>query len=95
TAASAIAEIAQVISTIGDYTTQIAAAVEEQTATTQEMSRGVTEAAGNTNLVAEAINDVAGVARAASANARSAREAVADLNRLSTEMTAIVNSFKY
>ncbi|PWK28712.1 methyl-accepting chemotaxis protein [Actinoplanes xinjiangensis] len=93
--ATAINEIVQVISTIGDYTTSIASAVEEQTATTQEMSRSVSEAAGNTGLVTGAISDVAEAARSASANARSGQEAVADLNRLSAEMTTIVNNFRY
>ncbi|MFD1366115.1 methyl-accepting chemotaxis protein [Actinoplanes sichuanensis] len=94
-AATAINQIVQVISTIGDYTTSIASAVEEQTATTQEMSRSVSEAAGNTGLVTGAISDVADSARDASVNARSGQEAVADLNRLAGEMTAIVNNFRY
>ncbi|MEU4162022.1 methyl-accepting chemotaxis protein [Actinoplanes sp. NPDC026670] len=94
-AATAINQIVQVISTIGDYTTSIASAVEEQTATTQEMSRSVSEAAGNTGLVTGAISDVADSARDASVNARSGQEAVADLNRLADEMTAIVNNFRY
>ncbi|MFI1990732.1 methyl-accepting chemotaxis protein [Actinoplanes sp. NPDC020271] len=94
-AASSIAEISQVIATIGDYTTQIAAAVEEQTATTQEMSRGVSDAAGSTERVSEAISEVADVAEKASANARDARSAVADLSRLAGDMTALVNTFRY
>ncbi|WP_433797613.1 methyl-accepting chemotaxis protein [Actinoplanes sp. CA-252034] len=94
-AATAINEIVQVISTIGDYTTSIASAVEEQTATTQEMSRSVSEAAGNTSLVTGAISDVADSARDASANARTGQEAVADLNRLAGEMTAIIDNFRY
>jgi methyl-accepting chemotaxis protein len=44
-AAAAIGEIANVITRIGDYTTTIASAVEEQPATTAEVSRNVTEAA--------------------------------------------------
>ncbi|WP_093612943.1 methyl-accepting chemotaxis protein [Actinoplanes philippinensis] len=94
-AAAAITEIVQVISTIGDYTTSIASAVEEQTATTQEMSRSVSEAAGNTGLVTGAISDVADSARDATANARTGQEAVADLNRLAGEMTAIIDNFRY
>ncbi len=94
-AASSIAEIGQVIATIGDYTTQIAAAVEEQTATTQEMSRGVSDAAGSTERVSEAISEVADVAEKASANARDAQSAVADLQRLAGDMTALVNTFRY
>ncbi|MEU8665247.1 methyl-accepting chemotaxis protein, partial [Actinoplanes philippinensis] len=69
--------------------------VEEQTATTQEMSRSVSEAAGNTGLVTGAISDVADSARDATANARTGQEAVADLNRLAGEMTAIIDNFRY
>ena len=43
TATEAIREITEVIQQIGDYTTTIASAVEEQTATTAEMSRSVAE----------------------------------------------------
>ncbi|MFI6075644.1 methyl-accepting chemotaxis protein [Actinoplanes sp. NPDC051343] len=95
TAATAISEIVQVISTIGDYTTSIASAVEEQTATTNEMSRGISDAAGNSILVSESISDVASVAATASANARNAMAAVADLNRLAAEVTTTVNTFRY
>jgi methyl-accepting chemotaxis protein len=95
TTASAIAEIGEVIMTIGDYTTSIASAVEQQTATTAEMSRGVSEAAGNAGLVSEAIVEVAEVVRATSANAHTAQQDVTELNRLAGEMTALVESFRY
>ncbi|WP_436521157.1 methyl-accepting chemotaxis protein [Actinoplanes sp. HUAS TT8] len=94
-AAAAIGEIVQVIATIGDYTTSIASAVEEQTATTTEMSRGVSDAAGSTGRVSEAISEVAEVAQKASANAREAQAAVADLSRLAGDMTTLVNTFRY
>ncbi|BCY07092.1 methyl-accepting chemotaxis protein [Actinoplanes sp. L3-i22] len=94
-AATAIGEIVQVIATIGDYTTSIASAVEEQTATTNEMSRGVADAAGSTGRVSEAIAEVAEVSQKASANARDAQAAVADLSRLAGDMTALVNTFRY
>ena len=54
TAITAIGEISEVIARISDYQTTIAAAVEEQTATTGEMNRGVTEAAGGVNQIAAA-----------------------------------------
>ncbi|GAA2674623.1 methyl-accepting chemotaxis protein [Actinoplanes palleronii] len=94
-AASAITQIVQVIATIGDYTTSIASAVEEQTATTTEMSRGVSDAAGNTGRVSDAIAEVNEVARKASANAREAQDAVAELSRLAGDMTSLVNTFRY
>ena len=51
TAITAIGEIAEVIAKISDYQTTIAAAVEEQTATTGEMNRGVGEAAAAHGVV--------------------------------------------
>jgi methyl-accepting chemotaxis protein len=44
-AVQAIAEISSIISKINDYQNTIASAVEEQTATTNEIARNVTEAA--------------------------------------------------
>src|SRR3954463_5243793 len=47
-AVTAIAEISHIVAQISDRQTTIASAVEEQTATTNEMSRSVAEAAGGT-----------------------------------------------
>ena len=61
-AVDAIEQISEVIGQISDYQTTIASAVEEQTVTTNEMSRSVAEAAaGSTEIAA----NVAGVAEAA------------------------------
>jgi methyl-accepting chemotaxis protein len=94
-AATAIGRISNVIATIGDYTTSIASAVEEQTATTAEMSRGVTDAAANSGRVTETIAEVAQVAATTSENARTAQAAVADLTKLSSDMTALVGNFRF
>ncbi|WP_233571783.1 methyl-accepting chemotaxis protein [Cellulomonas triticagri] len=51
-AVTSIGEIAGIIATINDYQGAIASAVEEQTATTQEMSRGVAEAAAGSGEIA-------------------------------------------
>ena len=51
-AVAAIEEITSVIARISDFQTTIASAVEEQTATTAEMSRSVTEAATGTGEIA-------------------------------------------
>ena len=51
-AVSAISEISEVIGRINDIQTTIASAVEEQTATTNEIARSVTEAAGGANGIA-------------------------------------------
>src|SRR6478609_4305143 len=51
-AVTAIGEIARIIGDINDFQVAIASAVEEQTATTAEMSRGVAEAAAGSGEIA-------------------------------------------
>ena len=58
-AVAAIAEIGEIIDRITTYQTDVASAVEEQTATTHEMGRGATEAAAGTSAIASAIGSVA------------------------------------
>ncbi|WP_306214745.1 methyl-accepting chemotaxis protein [Actinoplanes sp. RD1] len=94
-AAQAIGEITSVIGQIGDYTTTIASAVEEQTATTSEMSRSVAGAAANSNEVARTVSGVAQVAGATADGARATQEAAADLTRLADELSALVRGFRH
>ncbi|MBI9114595.1 methyl-accepting chemotaxis protein [Sanguibacter suaedae] len=61
-AVTAIGEISTIIASINDYQLTIASAVEEQTATTNEMSRSVAEAATGAGEIAM---NIAGVAQAA------------------------------
>src|SRR4029079_181014 len=58
-AVEAIAEISRIIAKINDYQVTIASAVEEQTATTGEMSRSVGDAANGTSEIAQTISEVA------------------------------------
>ncbi|MFI2754228.1 methyl-accepting chemotaxis protein [Cellulomonas sp. P22] len=62
-AVAAIEQISTIITSINDYQLTIASAVEEQTATTNEMSRGVAEAATGSGEIA---SNITGVASAAS-----------------------------
>ena len=61
-AVEAIGEIATIIASINDYQLTIASAVEEQTATTNEMSRNVAEAATGSGEIATNITGVAAAA---------------------------------
>ena len=65
-AVTAIGEIAQIIAQINDYQTTIAAAVEEQTATTNEMARNVSEASTGSTQIAGDIAGILGEARSTS-----------------------------
>ena len=70
-AVAAIKEITSTINMISEITGTIAAAVEEQDATTKEISRNVTEAARGTSEVASSITDVTrGAAHTGSASSQ-------------------------
>ena len=58
-AVEAIGQISAVIGEINDFQATIAAAVEEQTATSNEMNRNVAEAAGGTRDITAAIGGLA------------------------------------
>jgi len=93
-AVAAIEEISVVIGRISDFQTTIASAVEEQTATTAEMSRSVSEAASGTGEIAQSITGVASAAGATSDGVAQTQEATAELARMSQELSAIVSGFR-
>jgi methyl-accepting chemotaxis protein len=94
-AVTAIEEITRVIARISDFQTTIASAVEEQTATTAEMSRNVNEAATGTNQIAQNITGVAEAARLTSEGVSQTRQATTELARMSADLTALVANFRY
>ena len=61
-AVTAIEDVSRIIARINDYQLTIASAVEEQTATTAEMSRGVSEAAAGAGEIAAGLGSVAAAA---------------------------------
>ena len=94
-AVEAIREIATIINSINDYQLTIASAVEEQTATTSEMSRNVAEASAGSGEIA---SNIAGVAAAADSTTQSVAQTLAAINelaRMSTELRAEVGRFHY
>jgi methyl-accepting chemotaxis protein len=93
-AVEAIMEIASIIGRISDYQTVIAAAVDEQTATTSEMRRNVTEAATASGDIAENIGGVAEAATHTAEGAIESQDAVSELARLGEQLTATVGTFR-
>jgi methyl-accepting chemotaxis protein len=93
-AVAAIGEIGQIISRINDYQLTIASAVEEQTATTNEMNRSVSEAATGSAEIANNVSTVAAATETASRNVSEAQRAASDLSRMSSEMRSLVARFK-
>ncbi|MFI5911161.1 methyl-accepting chemotaxis protein [Dactylosporangium sp. NPDC051541] len=93
-AVAAIGEIGQIISRINDYQLTIASAVEEQTATTNEMNRSVSEAATGSAEIATNVSTVASATQNTSRNVAEAQRAASDLSRMSSEMRSLVARFK-
>jgi methyl-accepting chemotaxis protein len=94
-AVGAIGEISTIIASINDYQLTIASAVEEQTATTTEMSRSVTEAATGSGEIAATIT---GVASATAGNTEVLEQmgaSIAELARMSEDMRSRVSAFRY
>ncbi|MFI5897532.1 methyl-accepting chemotaxis protein [Actinoplanes sp. NPDC051513] len=90
----AIDEISVVIGRISEFQTTIASAVEEQTATTAEMNRSVSEAAGGSGEIAQNITGVAEAARMTSQGVTETQQATAELARMSTELSGLVATFR-
>ncbi len=94
-AVSAIREISQIIDKIAEIQTTIASAVEEQTATTNEMGRNVTEAAKGSSEIAQNITGVAQAAIATSQGAADSLHASSELARMAAELQSVVNRFAF
>ncbi|NHC14477.1 methyl-accepting chemotaxis protein, partial [Motilibacter deserti] len=93
-AVSAIEEISAIIAQVNDYQATIASAVEEQNATTSEMSRSIAEAANGTTQIARSVGGVAAATETTSTTVESTRDAAAGLSRLSGELQTAVSRFR-
>ncbi|MFI7539932.1 methyl-accepting chemotaxis protein [Actinoplanes sp. NPDC049599] len=93
-AVEAIGEISQIIQRINDYQVTIASAVEEQTATTAEMSRSIGEAAEGSSTIATNINGVAHSAEQTSSTLVEADAAVSQLNGLAEDLRRVAERFR-
>nr|WP_184944577.1 methyl-accepting chemotaxis protein [Planomonospora venezuelensis] len=94
-AVAAIAEISDIIARISDYQLTIASAVEEQSATTNEMNRSVAEAAQGSAGIATNISVLADAAQVTAEGVSESRKAAANLAELSTRLHDLVSRFRY
>ena len=94
TAVEAIGEIGRVISRINEYQLTIASAVEEQTSTTNEMSRSVNDAANGAASIASNIAGVADAADTTTATLAESDRTVNELAGLAREFQAAVGRFR-
>ena len=92
-AVAAIGEVSTVINQINDISYTIASAVEEQTATTAEISRNVAQAAKGSGDIAQNITGVASAARQTTQGATETQRSAADLNSLAGELKSLVAQF--
>jgi methyl-accepting chemotaxis protein len=93
-AVEAISRISAVIGEINDFQATIAAAVEEQTATTNEMNRNVAEAASGSQDIAAAISGLAAGTQETNQRVGDAQQAAVELARMSAELQEAVGRFR-
>ncbi|MGY1856134.1 methyl-accepting chemotaxis protein [Modestobacter sp. SYSU DS0290] len=94
-AVAAIGRISEVIGSINDFQLTIASAVEEQTATTNEMSRSVQEAAGGSTEIAANITGVSSAASSTTQALGQTRQAVDELSRMASDLRGSVARFTF
>jgi methyl-accepting chemotaxis protein len=94
-AVEAIAQIGKIINQINDIQNTIASAVEEQTATTGEISRNVAEAAKGSNEIAQNISVVAQAARGTTEGASNTKSSADELSKIAMDLQRLVSQFKY
>jgi methyl-accepting chemotaxis protein len=93
-AVKAILEIGGVINQINDISNTIASAVEEQTATTNEIGRNLAEAAKGSGEIARNITGVATAAQSATQGATDTQTAARALSEMAATLQQLVQRFK-
>jgi methyl-accepting chemotaxis protein len=90
-----ITEISQIIAQINDIQNTIATAVEEQTATTNEINRNVNDVASGNQEIARNIAGVATAAKSTTEGAEYTNKAAGELARLAFTMQTLVRQFDF
>ena len=91
-AVKAIADVTQIITQVNDISNVIASAVEEQTATTAEIGRNVTEAAMGTSNIASSISGVAHSAELTTSGAAQTQTAARSLSEMASQLQKMAAS---
>ena len=94
-AVQAIEEIGTIITQINDVSNSIASAVEEQTVTTNEIGRSVTEAAKGVDDIAKNIGGVAVAAKNTTQGANDTQKASAELSQMAARLQTVVSKFTF
>jgi PAS domain S-box-containing protein len=91
-AVTAISEISAIIAQINDIQNTIASAVEEQTATTNEIARNTNEAARGSAEIAQNVTSVSLAAKSTSEGAANTLTAASELAKLAAQLRAVVDA---
>ncbi|WP_116115900.1 methyl-accepting chemotaxis protein [Austwickia chelonae] len=94
-AVAAISEISAIIAQINDTQATIASAVEEQTATTNEMSRNVSDAASGAGQIAGYVDEVSQAAADTNGAVEDTSAAAQELASRSHELQSLIGRFQY
>jgi methyl-accepting chemotaxis protein len=94
-AITAIGHITMIIGQINDISSTIASAVEQQSATTSEMGRNVSESAQGSGDIARNITTVAEVAHNTANGAGQTMTAATDLARMAAELKQLISKFSF
>ncbi len=93
-AVEVINRISDVIAQINDFQTTIASAVEEQTATTGEMSRSIGEVAAGSSRIASNISEVSAAGATSLEGVTQTRQASDEVARTAEELRTLVGAFR-
>ena len=94
-AVQAIDQIGTIINQINEIQGTIASAVEEQTATTNEIARNIAEAAKGSTEIAKSITTVAQAAVSTNEGVANTSGAAEELARLASELHTLIGQFQY
>ena len=94
-AVRAIQQIGEIIHQINELQTATASAVEQQTATTNEITRSISDAAGGSSEIARNIVRVAQAAQSTQGGAGETERAATDLARMAADLQQVVSQFRF
>ena len=94
-AVAAIEQISGIIGRINDTQSAIASAVDEQTATTGEISRSILDASGGAQHIASEVERTTEVFRRSEGRTEDVVDLVAELDAVAGELTGLVSRFAY
>jgi methyl-accepting chemotaxis protein len=94
-AVDAIGQISQVMDQMNQYSSTIAAAVEQQNATTTLMASNVAGAAAGSNEIADSMAGVAGAAMQTTERVTESRRSAQSLAQMASDLNKLVAGFQY